>query len=311
MRTATALVGAFGIAVFFASPRLSAQEGLQAEIAAADEVIKGRSDGAQRMTVPVGLEGHGPFRFVIDTGSQTTVVGDELAERLALPPGPQVSILDIGGREIVDTVIVGELKIGSRTMTGIHAPKLQTDDIGADGVLGIDSLQKQRVLLDLGRNLMALGTARDLGGNRGFEIVVTARRRYGQLIIANASIDGVRTSLVIDTGSDTSIGNRALQAALGKRGRNATVNLVTASGKQVVADLGLPKRIEIDTFSLGNPLVAYVDSPIFAALELENRPALLLGMRELRLFQRVAIDFKVNRVYFDMPDRLRSRFPPR
>ena len=37
------------------------------------------------------------------------------------------------------------------------------------------------------------------------------------------------------------------------------------------------------------------------ALELGKKPALLLGMRELRSFDRVAIDFANRRVMFDVP----------
>ncbi|MCX7864571.1 MAG: aspartyl protease family protein, partial [Novosphingobium sp.] len=43
-----------------------------------------RTDRETRLTVPVTIEGKGPFRFVIDTGSQTTVVADSLAARLGL-----------------------------------------------------------------------------------------------------------------------------------------------------------------------------------------------------------------------------------
>ena len=39
-----------------------------------------------------------------------------------------------------------------------------------------------------------------------------------------------------------------------------------------------------------------------AAHCLTRRPALLLGMRELKLFKRVAIDFAANRIYFDLPE---------
>ena len=48
-------------------------------------------------------------------------------------------------------------------------------------------------------------------------------------------------------------------------------------------------------------MVAYVDSPVFTVLELDRRPAMLLGMRELRLFKRVAVDFAARKVYFDLP----------
>ena len=46
----------------------------------------------------------------------------------------------------------------------------------------------------------------------------------------------------------------------------------------------------------------YAQQEVFDVLNLTRRPALLLGMRELRLFKRVAIDFAAKRIYFDLPN---------
>ena len=48
--------------------------------------------------------------------------------------------------------------------------------------------------------------------------------------------------------------------------------------------------------------IGYADSPVFAQLGLDDRPALILGMRSLRAFDRVAIDFADRRILFDLPD---------
>jgi hypothetical protein len=54
-----------------------------------------------------------------------------------------------------------------------------------------------------------------------------------------------------------------------------------------------------------NVMIAYADSPPFEALGLAKRPALLLGMRDLRALDRVAIDFSTRRILFDLPARQR------
>jgi hypothetical protein len=59
--------------------------------------------------------------------------------------------------------------------------------------------------------------------------------------------------------------------------------------------------MKVDDITFQNVLVAYVDSPAFPALGLGDKPALLLGMRDLRAFDRVAIDFQAKRVFFDVP----------
>ncbi|MET0587844.1 MAG: retroviral-like aspartic protease family protein [Novosphingobium sp.] len=270
---------------------------------AGEEVVKGQADSAQRLTVPVLISGQGPYRFVLDTGSQKSVVSRSIADNLALVRGNQVEIIGLAGSEIVDTATIGELGIGRRRHRDMDVVIFENEHIGADGILGLDSLQGQRVLIDFSRNLMAVGDARSLGGSGGYEIVVTAQRRRGQLIMTNAVIDGVKVDVVIDTGSDTTVANRALQRALQKNERLQPVMLIGASGQKLMADLGVGKRMEIDTIGITNLLVAFTDAPAFAILGLDQRPAVLLGMRELRLFKRIAIDFSRRKVYFDIPSQ--------
>jgi hypothetical protein len=50
-----------------------------------------------------------------------------------------------------------------------------------------------------------------------------------------------------------------------------------------------------------NVAIAYTDAPAFKALKLDSRPALLLGMRDLRSLDRLAIDFSTRRILFDIP----------
>jgi hypothetical protein len=158
--------------------------------------------------------------------------------------------------------------------------------------------------MDFAHNRMAVGDAKSLGGNAGYEIVVTARRKSGQLIMTHADIDGVRTDVVIDTGSDTSIGNRALQRALGQRGNLGHAVLSSVTGQEAIADMGYARRLVVRDITIKNLVIAYTDGPAFLALDLDRRPALLLGMRELRLFKRVAIDFSTRKVMFDLPNDL-------
>src|SRR3546814_8270516 len=93
----------------------------------------------------------------------------------------------------------------------------------ADGILGTDSLQDQRVLLDFTKNTIAIGGARELGGGSGYDIVVHARKRSGRLIMTNAVIDGVRVDVVVDTGASSTIGNLALRQAMRQRDRKSVV----------------------------------------------------------------------------------------
>ena len=53
--------------------------------------------------------------------------------------------------------------------------------------------------------------------------------------------------------------------------------------------------------TLGNTAIAFADAPPFRKLGLDKRPALFLGMTQLKLFRRIAIDFAMREVLFDLP----------
>lgn len=270
---------------------------------AADTDIVGIRPNPERLTVPVKLGDNGPYHFMIDTGSQNTVVSSSLVARLALPMKERVKVLGVAGSEVVDAVEIDEIMLGRRSYYGILAPVLERSNIGSDGILGIDSLQDQRVLIDFRKGLMAVNDARSLGGNAGFEIVVTARRRSGQLIMTDARIDGVHVDVVIDTGSDMTLGNRALQKALGRRGQITVPTVMhSVTGQELAAEIATARRFELQGFAINNVGIAYSDSQTFGHLGLDKKPAILLGIREMRVFPRIAIDFSARKVLFDLPD---------
>lgn len=273
-----------------------------AQDSADTEVIAAGSDGNARMTVPVRIGGAGPFRFLLDTGAQNTVVSRDLATRLNLPADRNATLVGVAGTLAVQTVLLDEIGLGRRSYYGLTAPVLEQRHIGADGIVGLDSLQDQRVLLDFRKNLIAVSDAKSLGGNLGYEIVVTARSRSGQLIMTDAVVDGIRTAVVIDTGAEGSIGNLALMQAMGRKGMlPEQTRLDSVTGQSLTADMLLARRLQIQQLFLENVAIAFADAPAFRHLRLDRKPAILLGMRELKAFRRVAIDFPTRRVLFDLP----------
>ncbi|MGH6783227.1 MAG: aspartyl protease family protein, partial [Sphingomicrobium sp.] len=55
-------------------------------VAPPGEQIGFRSDKYDRMTVAVRIGGQGPFRFLVDTGADSSAVSRVLAEQLKLEP---------------------------------------------------------------------------------------------------------------------------------------------------------------------------------------------------------------------------------
>ena len=273
--------------------------------APSDEALL-QADRHERMTVPVTIAGAGPYRFLIDTGAQATVVTPALAGDLALRRRGTAMLVAMGSSREVETVELDELEFAGRSISGLVSPLLQSNHIGADGILGLDSLQDTRVLIDFRERRMAVADAELEDSNSGYEIIVRARRKLGQMIITDAKIDGVRTAVVIDTGAQNSIANPVLLRKLRARERHEMLS-VDVLGTQIVSRAAFLKSLQIGRAELTNVQIGFSDSPIFAALGLERKPALVLGMNNLRVFDRVAIDFGERRILFDMPSRRAER----
>jgi hypothetical protein len=61
------------------------------------------------------------------------------------------------------------------------------------------------------------------------------------------------------------------------------------------------ERLELGRGQVTSFPILFAASPTFASLHLDKEPALILGMQELRLFRRVAIDFAKQQILFDPP----------
>ncbi|WP_426179951.1 aspartyl protease family protein [Rhizorhabdus sp. FW153] len=261
---------------------------------------------SQRLTVPVTIGGSGPYAFVVDTGAERTVLSRELADRLTLAPSASVTLLSIAGEDHVDTAVVPGLSLVSARirMGRFDAPLLSQQHLGAVGMLGIDSLQTKKVTLDFRAMRMTIADAPRRPQADSDEIVVTARRRLGQLILVDSEIDGQKVNVIIDTGTAVSIGNPALRARLARRGRLmplVPISITSVTGAQTPADYGSIRTIRLGGVTLNNMPIAFADARIFHRLSLDKRPSLLLGMDALKLFDRVSIDFPNRSVRFVMP----------
>ena len=272
-----------------------------ATLASTTDIIKTVGDGHDRLTVPVRIGNNGPYDFLIDTGAERTVLARGLAERLGLVPNGRATLVGVAGSLAVDLVDVAEVQLGRRSFYDLSAPLLEGSHIGADGIIGLDGLRNRRVLIDFKRNLMAVDDAHELGGNRGFEIIVRARLRGDQLIMTNALVDGIKTDVVIDTGAQSTIGNRALQRAMARRRTPERTSLISVTGQEIAADLLFAHRVTIGSLDFTELPMIFADAPPFERLNLSEKPALLLGMAQLRAFQRVAIDFQEKKILFDLP----------
>jgi predicted aspartyl protease len=255
------------------------------------------------MTVGVMINGHGPYRFLIDSGADRSVIGAALARNIGLQPSGAVTLHDVAGSSRVETVRIDALRVGSSEMFGIEAPALFERDLGAQGLVGIDALSEQRLSMDFVAKTVTVQDPRRPERTAGGvdEIVVTAQRRKGQLILTGVRIGKDDLNAVIDTGAQVTIGNTALYNRVFGRRRPPPllpITLTSVTGQRIEAQMAIVPELRVGKLTLQNVPVAFIDVPPFRLFGLADQPSLLLGTDVLEVFRRVSLDFRNRKVRF-------------
>jgi predicted aspartyl protease len=268
--------------------------------------LKLGDDRARRMTVPVLVAGAGPFQFLVDTGADHSAVSSNLVEQLRLPLREPARLHSPTGVSLVATASVPQLTVGQRTMPIDRAAVLDATHMGADGILGTDSLRTQRVTFDFKTGTMSLLPAvPDPADKAGEALVVKGRLKSGRLVFTNAVAESTKATVVVDTGSQVTIGNPALRRQLlgGHAPReDGLVRVRSVTGASLNAEAVVLRRLELGAVTLQNFEILFADAHTFRQLGLSSKPALLLGMDAMRAFDRVSIDFRSKKLHLSLPE---------
>lgn len=266
-----------------------------------------------RVATQVSINGTGPFSFVIDTGSVSTAVSDTLARQLALPLRESLMVHGIAAATVTPGVGVGRLTLQGMTARNLHSPVLPRDQLGADGLIGLDILGRFKLGFDTERRTASLeretmriisgGTER-VGTRLNRQGLRTTRGRLGQLIITDLRISGQPAVAFVDSGAQYSIGNPALMEAIRARRLDGLlasrdIPVFGVTGHSVQATMARVADLRLGAHRLGQTTLLFADMHCFKALSLSDRPTLLIGADLLGRFRRVVIDFARNSVAFD------------
>jgi predicted aspartyl protease len=311
MRKLAALI-AFGLLtapVVAQSQETKTQSGQRVELPTAElddtlaiggEEIEGKKL-RRRMTVEVDVNGVGPYKFIVDSGADTSVVGAKLAEELALPAGDAIMLGGITEVAMVDRVLVDSLRLGPTTVTDLELPVLRDGNIGAEGMIGLDALIEQRLVLDFEDRTISVDDAATPRRRNSNEIVVRARLQRGQLILAKVKANGVPLDAVIDTGTEITIGNLLLRERLIRRNQKfQSLTVVGVTGKSTDLQLAFVRELRLGPIILRNVPIAFADVPPFEVFGIADKPALLLGTDLMETFRKVSLDFGERKLRFQL-----------
>jgi predicted aspartyl protease len=263
----------------------------------------------RRLTVQATINGHGPYPFLVDTGANASVISSELAALLNLPTSGSVSLHGIAGVETVGTVKVQTVTVGRRVRRDLTLSVLPGRFVQAPGVLGLDWLGGQGLILDFARDQMRVGSVPPTTDEYTVSVPVKARRSGLHLIDAAAA--GAPVLAFIDTGSTTTVGNMALMRQA-MRGRNVTgdwadIKLVSLTGQTLEGRLAALKNLSLGTITIRDVPVVFGPIHTFEYWGLVQRPAILIGIDILNAFETVALDFTRGQVHFRLSSTSANR----
>jgi predicted aspartyl protease len=270
-----------------------------------------RFDHAGRIVAPVMINGKGPFRFIIDTGASSSTISPQLAATLGLTPTGQSTMMvnGITGTQAVPSVSIGRLEAGDLIMQEMQLPVVWAPLMaGADGILGIAGFRQESIFVDFRRNRVVISRSLRASDRVGFD-KVRAKVLEDGLMAVQGRVGGVAVTAIIDTGSERSLGNAALQSALAAKrdnGNGAMTAVYGATPDIASGEVRLVPTINLGPVNLSNVTVVFGDFHIFQVWGLLDHPAVIIGMDVLGTVDSLGIDYRRSEIYFETVERARD-----
>jgi hypothetical protein len=271
-----------------------------------------RRDRIGRIWAPVYINDKGPFRLVLDSGANHSGINTHVAEALGLPldQSHQILLRGVTGAAAVPTVRVDSFTVGDMELGASELP-IVTDALGgADGILGTDEMSGRRILVDFRHDLIAITRSRNARAAPGFR-TIPFQLIKGNLLAVDATVGGIRTTAIIDTGGQATIANLALRQALERRSRQLKTHPDKIEGVTTDVqdgDAGRTPPLVMGASDPGGNVeirysdVTFGDMHLFEHWHLTNEPIMLIGMDALGLLDTLIIDYRRRELQIRMRD---------
>jgi hypothetical protein len=301
------LLGASAAAFAFAPTALRASGDQMPAPALPTDTVHGKGEKDHRMTVEAEIDGKGPFRMLVDTGADRSVIAADVAQQLGLIGGDDVVVQAISRSVPASTAMLRSLKVGTIELNDIALPVLSREWLGADGYLGLDVLDRRKVTFDFRYQTLTIDRSYQI---HGFEIardlIVRVRGSNGRLTAFDCRVDDVPCAAFVDSGAQVSIGNSLLFAELEKRGAryvsDRIVPVTDVTGGSAPGRITSFSNIRMGPISFVRANLLISDLEVFKVWGLADQPALFLGMNFLGQTSAFSIDFGRKELQFKLAD---------
>lgn len=159
------------------------------------------------IVVEVRVNEHGPFKFILDTGSSRSVVADDLARELGAPVVAKSEVVTSAGSSVRLVVQLASLALdASARVDAVLAPVLPAANLaqlgrGVRGLLGQDFLSAFNYTLDYRRSRLTWDEP--LACDAPAAVPMAAAD--GRFVMALEGDGGARVRLVPDSGAEVAV----------------------------------------------------------------------------------------------------------
>lgn len=143
-------------AVSLSAAAVTAQSSCSANLASQ---LAHASSGRNTLILETYINDSGPYAFMLDTGSQVTMIDETLASELKLKPTSDASVVGVslegkaGKYALVNSVRVGEgAKVGSTYVLAFNMKQMQDAGFAVRGLIGEDFLSHFDATIDHSHN---------------------------------------------------------------------------------------------------------------------------------------------------------------
>lgn len=256
-------------------------------------------DRIGRIWAPVYIDGKGPFRLVLDTGANRSVITYTTAHRLGktAEASKPVQLHGVTGTARVPTIEVESLEVGDLWLDERKIPVVQDVFGGAEGALGTEGLADKRIFIDFKNDAISILRSKREPPPPGFRRI-PVKLRNGRLLMFEMKLGGVRTLAMLDTGAQTTIGNNSLRDALARRKRHEQETQVIGVTLDVATAHAISAPpVDIGGIKITGMQVTFGDLYIFEAWKLTKEPAILIGMDVIGVFDSIVIDYRLKELH--------------
>jgi hypothetical protein len=250
-----------------------------------------------QIIVAVSVNHSGPFNFLLDTGTQMTMVGPSLAAQLHLNTEGEAVVASVGTHGSASFAQLDQLEAGPQALANqkvlvYDLQNLQATGLDIQGVLGEDFLGQFDMLVDNAHSMLCLDDSpamrTEVKGSR-IALVEPAQTKNGStassLIVVAKLSDGMRpVRLKLDSGANVPfLYNTADYMALGLF-KGASLHGGGANGAQRTFT-----TLPLQNVKIGSVEMSRVPFITLAGVQKDSRTSDFDGLLTLGLFKRVLI----------------------